>query len=259
VEALRGLGEADDRPRRISDVTGQWVEYALIAPDGSEKSFRRYLLDRIGPARRASGGVADLDLEPLRAWQLVASESFAVITGQLPGALIVEELADALDAKAALVGDIKERGAPSPETLAEAAEASSGPDALDFFTIARLFDRGLEARQPVQTYRSEPTIIAAHLGAKEADRVVMSTDIVSSVRRSRDPGDALAGRQLLRQGVWESLAERHLLGSAAEGRAAVRSSFSLFEDSAGGRGLLTLRGPRSPQALSRLGAPADQA
>lgn len=259
VEALRGLGEADDRPRRISDVTGQWIEYALIAPDGAEKTFRRYLIDRIGPARRASGDAANLALEALRPWRLIASESFAVIPGRIPGALIVEELADALDAKAALVGDIKERGAPTPQALAEAAEASSGPDALDFFALARLFDQGLEPRQPGHTYRPEPTIIAAHLGARDADRIAMSTDIVSSVRRSRDTGDALAGRNLLRQGVWESLAERRLLDAAAEGRETVRTSFSLFEDSRDGGGLLALRSPRSPQALSRLGVPSDQA
>jgi hypothetical protein len=49
------FGDPEPAPPPASTLTAYWIDYRIVGPDGA-RSFRRTILDRIGPAARAAGG-----------------------------------------------------------------------------------------------------------------------------------------------------------------------------------------------------------
>lgn len=260
LSALQGIGSSDDTPRRMRDVTAQWIEYTLILPGGRENTIRRYLFDRIGPAVRESRNVAEIRLDRPTPWELLAAESFSVVPGRLPQSLLVQEFANA-QVFAAEAAEALSRGAnPLREHAANALARTRGPDASAFFALIRLFDDGLEAHLPTHTYRHEPGIIATNWGVKADSGFVLSTDIISSNRRSRVwQGAAPARTSLIRQGVWETLSEANLLNTITASGAVPRTSFSVFEDAGySPDALITLTPETETDVLSALAITPDE-
>ena len=72
IGAFQGLGDSGaatpdasptptPNPSDLIALTGEWIEYTLIAPGGKETTARRTILDRIGAENRAQGKVAIAD------------------------------------------------------------------------------------------------------------------------------------------------------------------------------------------------------
>jgi hypothetical protein len=162
---------------------------------------------------------------------------------------------------AAEAAEALSRGAnPLREHAANALARTRGPDASAFFALIRLFDDGLEAHLPTHTYRHEPGIIATNWGVKADSGFVLSTDIISSNRRSRVwQGAAPARTSLIRQGVWETLSEANLLNTITASGAVPRTSFSVFEDAGySPDALITLTPETETDVLSALAITPDE-
>lgn len=259
VSALGALGRQDDTPQRARDLTAQWIEYTLIAPGGEEKTTRRYIFDRIGPAARAKGQINALRLERPNARELLAGESFIVAPGRVPSAMLLQAFTESESIVVDLSRQLEASGKLSMRTVEDAAGRGFGPDTLDFLALVRLFDNGLETRQGTSTYRHEPSVIATHWGIKSMETLSLSTDIVFSNRRAIAWRDGAAARHaLLQQSVWESLAEGHLIQKFVTEDTTLRTNFTLFDDAASADELRVLRDSSQLAQLTELGMGADE-
>ncbi len=91
--------QAPKPPARQREITAQWIELTLIAPDGTEKTLRRYLLDRLGPEQRASSNPTvrkPLD-EAESLWQLASPSSFLISPGRYPDAYLIDRYVQNLE------------------------------------------------------------------------------------------------------------------------------------------------------------------
>ena len=205
--AISGLGNAQAR-KRLRYLTAQWIEYSLISPGGEERSFRRYLYDAIGPATRESGDLRGVALERAQAWALLGSENYVVESGRLPADQVLLEYSRWMEVLAELAPLRARKGELSLSDYHRAQARLQGPEGLRLFSLLRHFDAALAGDRDL-TYRSAPTLVALHMSPVAADRVRLSTDIMSNERRSRlwDQPD-LARALVIRRGVWETYAER---------------------------------------------------
>lgn len=206
--ALKGLGSAKPADERARYLTAQWIEYTLIAPGGGTTTSRRYVFDRIGQAARESGAAADIKLEPAQPWQVMASEEFIIAGGVYPDSLVLDENLSRHIGGKKLMQALGTNGEVTLADFRQAESNSNGPGAAVLLSLLQSFDHGLTAVQSAPTYRSAPTVLALHWGQVEVDRARFSTDIIANERRSRAWPHGQAARQdILRQGVWETVAE----------------------------------------------------
>ncbi len=86
-------------PGRLREITAQWIELTLIAPDGTEKTLRRYLLDRLGPEQRASDNpTPEKPLNEAESlWQLASPSSFLISPGRYPDAYLIDRYVQNLE------------------------------------------------------------------------------------------------------------------------------------------------------------------
>lgn len=204
---LSGVGSSESGlpPDDFMALTGQWIEYTLIAPDGEERRYRRAILDRLGPAARALGNVSPLAPDhDYRA--LVARHTFRVSVGRTPPALLLDETLAELSR---LTAGAATRSDPSGKSSTRLPEfASPEPFLLAVFEQLGAGDDRL-------LYRSAPGIVAWQSGLTAEDGVYLYGDIVRSPWR----GFALEGESapsptpelVMRQGVWETGTEDYLL------------------------------------------------
>lgn len=218
--ALGGLSEDGapvEDPDDVFTLTAQWIEYTLIAPDGSRETHRRYLLDRIGPAQRAAGDATipasdrGLAVEGL---SLLNDLTIVVQTGRYNVAYFVErwtarqqaeiELIRALDPAAPGFGlppDLAERLVPLEDLLNDVAGAYPAENGRLLYTAEpniTIFERGLVPGSERQLF----------------ERV----DVVNNTRRAIATADgevAPAPELALRAGIWDTHAERALVALGA--------------------------------------------
>lgn len=225
--ALDGLGQKNAR-ERLRYLTGVWIDYALIGPDGEERTFRRYLVDRIGEATRRSGVGPELALEPATPRELIAGDEFIVATGAVPAEYLVSEYANWMEVRAKLAAARASAGKLSMGHYAAALKDTSGSEALRLYSLARRFDARLDGDADA-TYRSGPTLLALHWAAVDDDRARATTDIITNDRRARawrDPRAAQA--RILRRGVWETFVERSAFDDW-QSASSVRTAFDMFD------------------------------
>lgn len=194
-------------------LTAHWLEFTFVEPGGDETTYRRMVVDRLGPERRASGDASG----PLEAMSdeelyqaLMTRHTFMVAPGRTPAAYVgqrsVRGLREAADYLAALYETSAENAPPPEPSDALAQEIAAGPllRALEAFD-----DAPFVAPEGTVAYRARPSLLVA---SARWDGATVSTDVIQNARRTLavGPGDdvrADAGAAL-RAGVWESTAER---------------------------------------------------
>lgn len=203
--ALENLGkttEEDNYSDDIFSLTAQWMQYTVIAPGGEEKSYRRYLLDRIGVVNRNAGMAEITDNAELTesAMSLLATTVLTVMPTRLPPAYVLARTTDLLTNEIRLI-----------KTAADADDIDDIPGSMirdlmppEDFLLASAFDAGHDLRQGSLSYRTDPTVVVYQQGPTER------VDIVHHTRRYFDVSDGLRFDQVaaIEGGVWESYAER---------------------------------------------------
>lgn len=231
--ALGGLdSDEEENPEDLVTLTGQWVDYTLIAPGGEETTYRRYVLDRVGAANRAAGSTAiSVDMtEPEMARTLLSQQSIMVAPGRYPRAYVVDRYLQRLSESEDLLAAIIERGYdPDAEIPVDAVGVETPMKHLMLYT---LFDAGADARADTTSYYPEPALVVFGDGFVTAERAVASVDIVNNTRRIfRGDGNRIttAPSTAVQQGVWETKAEQLAL---AESQGAHINAFVAFENAA---------------------------
>lgn len=217
--ALGGLDSDDEKnPEDLVTLTAQWIDYTLIAPGGAETTYRRYVFDRVGAANRAAGSTAiSVDMSaPEMARALLSQQNVMVAPVEYPPAYVVDRylarLAEGEDLLAALFARAYDPDAELPD------DALTGETPVKHLLLYSLFDAGADVDEDEDTisYYPEPALAVFHDGLLTADRAVAGVDVVNNTRRIyRADGDAIvaAPAAAVRQGVWETKAERLALGS----------------------------------------------
>ena len=205
---LEGLGDptaADDDPDDIFTLTAQWIQYTVIGPGGGEKTYRRYLVDRVGVVNRESGIAEIIDDTELTeaAKSLLTMTTLSVVTTRFPDSYLLHRFTERLANEISVI-----------LTATSAEEFDSVPVSLlekfvppADFMLAAAFDGGHDLMADNLSYRLEPTVVAVMQG--ETERV----DIVHHARRFFDVAAGLRFDPVgaVRGGVWESYAEQSLL------------------------------------------------
>lgn len=192
-------------------LTGQWVEYTFIAPNGESRTVQRTTFDRIGPAARANGSIPN-DLSPTTpqdAGALVQRHTFMVSPGRTSRAHAVDHsLARMVQSYPAIKAILQliATGSQPPASETKRLEkiAAEWPGHLRLFTI---FDGADVLQKDVISYRSGPALVEHREGLAEDGKAIAAIDIVSNPRRSialRNKELAFEPVSNLIGGVWET-------------------------------------------------------
>ncbi len=207
IGSLGGMG-SDEPAGEVAALTAQWLVVTLMAPDGSEREFRRTVFDRIGDEARAAGQTQPnlLSVEEAQL-RLLGEHRLMAFPGDIPVDYLLDQyLQTFLDTRPLLEYAIDLQFGQEPEQ--EIADVLLEPSALEPMLTMQLLDEG-----PADgfTWRAEPGLLMYSdtlAGDLDESRIVSRLDIVNNARRVQGPTGAVTA---LNQGVWETLTERDLL------------------------------------------------
>lgn len=194
----------------IPTLTAQWMEFTLIAPDGSEQVYRRTTFDRIGGAARAQNAPpADLpptSLDDVQA--LMRRNTFMVAAGSVPRGYVIEAAHQRFQEQRAVIEALMRvrLGAPAPDVDATSIPAGWAGH-LSLFSV---FDMAQSIGPGHRNYRSGTALVIHSDGLTEDGTWSEWIDIVSNPRRTVSlEGDTptLDPRYALESGVWETAVE----------------------------------------------------
>jgi hypothetical protein len=216
-EALGEMG-GEGTPK----LTAQWLQFTFVAPDGSERSYQRMIMDRIGADARRRGEVpASLgpttkeDLRPL-----LQRHSFMVATGMVPRAraldFALQQVVDSRPLYQAIItatpgakqGDI-------PKKIRDVPVGWAGH--LHLFNV---FDRVTNFGPDGRLFRSGPTLVIQSEGLSPRPGYLMkSIDIVQNPWRGfRWEGNELRldTRAAATAGIWETGSEGFAIDASSD-------------------------------------------
>lgn len=195
----------------VSTLTAQWLEYTVTTPKAEDKTYRRYVLDRIGVENRAAG-IAEITNQTglhTLAQSLLTNYSIMVIPNRYSKAYALERYATRSLQEVALINKVIEN--PTVESLSklDLPTLKPGQDVI----LATAFDSGFLLSPKLQTYRSEATVVVYEEGiipSSTAETLFERVDIVHNERLTFAQGKKLKSDPdaAVRAGVWETYAER---------------------------------------------------
>lgn len=212
--AVKGLG--GDAPI----LTAHWIQITLIAPDGSETSYRRTTLDRIGPAARAQGKprntLASTTSED--ALGLLRKHTIMVATGPTPVSLVLDRGFEWMLRAEPMYRQLMARAAYRAYGSLEPPAFKPVDDLPAYWPghlgLLAVFDRANALVGSHRVYRASPGIVIHVQGQRSTDTVFEMIDIVTNARRAvafdsdiprLDPRTAMVA------GVWDTAKEGALL------------------------------------------------
>jgi hypothetical protein len=249
--ALGGLGGGDaDAPLAL---TAQWLEFTLIAPDGTETTHRRMVVDRIGPdARDAGDATIHAAFDEAATFEALQSlHAFMVEPGRYGAGYRTARTLDAVLAAEAYVQDVLDAIVADQPPPALPPDVAALEEEMTFLNLFALFD-DVSTEDDVSTYRPAPALVVLRQGLDGGGPAV---DVVANPRRSlraTPSGPVLDALATLRAGVWETRTESLVLTRAGGG---VSPSFAVL-DAVDGAGLRML-GPEERSAVASLSLPAS--
>lgn len=205
-------------------LTAQWLEFTLISPDGTERKYRRTVIDRVGAAARQAGRVEDkLDVPtPDELMPLLQRQSFMLANGGIPRELVVDFALQQLLQSRRLMDVLLERAGGSQMSSAELSEVLKDvPNHWGgHLTLFTQLDRAEDFQREHLLYRPAPTLVAHRQGLESSGRSIAAVDIIQNPRRSLFVAAGAAGSDrmdVLRAGLWDTLIEGSLLPGSIEG------------------------------------------
>jgi hypothetical protein len=205
----------------INTLTAIWLEYTLIAPDGSEHSVRRPMLDRLGAENRAAYAAGEALMMapgmafPVAARALLTDYSILVLPGVYSAPYRIERNLARLQQDLALVNFVGEATAGGDAaSLTEIPEEFTSPPAQEDVLYNALFSALDATDAELLTYRPAPALVVLEAGMR-ADlpeyAAFTRVDVIANPRRSyrfeeRMPVADPAASQ--RFGIWETYGEQ---------------------------------------------------
>jgi hypothetical protein len=250
AEALGGLGADSDGAAPQFALTAQWIDYILIAPDGSETRHRRFVFDRLTPESRAAGGL-ELQDEAVMLKGLLTNQSFMVNPGTVTSAFLAREMYDVIGHASRTMRNLQrtaDAGRPGPTP-------TTGDEALkEQLLLFAAFD-AIEPPRGTVVYRSDPSLLVLFNELTPGPEPILSSgvDIVHNARQvlRRDRDRIVTDPQTaILAGTWETNVER--LFVAQRTGQSVYGTYQAIADSNGATRVLAPGGGTSG-ALSGLG------
>lgn len=195
-------------------LTAQWIEITLISPGGSERSYKRTTLDRIGPAARSEGRIPpNLGTHEINEFlPLLQTHSIMLATGAIqPSFAIDQGFQQLLETEPLIRVLVRHIAGESVEFKNLSKQLENVPTAwaghLPLFT--RL-DLASQIDSEVQTYRHAPTLIIHRKGLTPEGTSIQGIDIVQNPRRALTEQNgtlAFDARSIIKSGVWDTAME----------------------------------------------------
>lgn len=204
----------------VPSLTAHWVQITLVAPDGSETSFRRTTLDQIGPAARAKNKAPD-KLKPLSsedALNLLRKHNIMISTGRIPVSLVFDGSFDWMLRAEPMYRQLREQVAFRAHDNLEPPKLKPVNDLPTYWpghlSLVSVFDRANLLVDSHRVYRASTGVVIHVQGQLNTETSFEMIDIVTNARRAvtidndiprLDPQAAMVA------GVWDTAKEGALL------------------------------------------------
>lgn len=191
-------------------LSAHWLEYTLIAPDGTETVHRRSVVDLIDPQVRADGGVELLEIERAAlASALTREHVFMVGAHRTPQAFTLDRVLEKMISMRPLFElYLFANYHPGEEIRYDPGELDEvDTDWSGHLLLYANFDRGADALGVDRSYRHEPALVVYEADLAAVDGASEGIDVVSNGRRmlTASGGEiALDTRAMVRAGTWET-------------------------------------------------------
>ena len=211
--------------RREPIASAYWVEFVLVAPDGTRQTVVREIFDRVGPARRKAGQRLD--------------------AGQIRSRA---EARDAVDVTNTVYGLFFTTGGVDPQHLAEVADAQAAEGLDDIAAALRrtgvafaaisdgLLSRMASTRATIRFYPDAPRVSIAEMSGGASFRVALDLrrERVRAVAAGGTPETLFAATMLrgVVQGTLERVLLEHLIAETQKlgpAQVATLSTSALFD------------------------------
>ncbi len=236
MDAIGALGSLNGEAGEAAALTAQWLVVTLVAPDGTEREFKRTIFDRVGEDARAAGltTIDNLTAEEAEL-RLLGEHRLMIFPAALPLDYLLDEfLVQLLDSRPLLERALALQHGMTPDAGLEDALAGASP--IEQLLTMQLFDEGPAG---ALSWRAEPGLLMfsdALAGTIDDTTLVSSLDIINNARRTMGAGGTVSA---VKQGVWETLTERDLLGDFEHNTANFGADFRVIRP-----------GARAPDGLS---------
>ena len=204
-------------------LTGQWIEYTIITPNGEESKHRRTVVDRIGINNRIDDSlqIESSSDKPSVFKALTQEHTFMLGTGELSQGFILNQLlSDLISLESAFAGLIAQNydiDVKLDLSLFEGIDTAW----RGHFLLYPTFDQDLFASKNTLTYRSEPNLILHQrgLGANETNETTQEiVDIADNTRRTFEIEGVnlfFNTKQAVGLGIWETHVEQLFIPNIA--------------------------------------------
>lgn len=252
-----------DNSETVSDLitlTGQWIDYTLIAPGGAERTFRRTVLDRIGAENRAAGlvQIAPGQELPTAAAPLLTQQTILVMPGNYSRAYVAQRFLAQLQSSVALLDYLAKQMPFGDEPVAPPLKLLTATSTFDDVVLNSLFARQPPIEQAMISYRAEPYLVVLEDGLilnQPTPVGFLRVDVINNTRRAYTVVDAqlqAAPTTNILFGAWETHAEQSPF-AAVQGRRF--STMSAFAAAAATGAATTVITPADPTPLADLALP----
>ncbi|MBX3010451.1 MAG: hypothetical protein KF832_03050 [Caldilineaceae bacterium] len=206
-------------PEAASDLitlTGQWIDYTLIAPGGVERTFRRTILDRIGAENRAAGlvKIAVGEELPAAATTLLTQHTILVLPSTYSQAYVAQRFLSQLKSAIDLVDYLQKQRPFTDALVAPPLPLLMAASSFDDVLLNTLFARNPPADANLISYRPEPYLVVLEDGLllnRTQPTGFLRVDVINNTRRTfTTTGGELqvdATTNVL-AGAWETRAEQ---------------------------------------------------
>lgn len=267
ASALGGGDNGDGNAEAASDLitlTGQWIDYTLIAPGGAERTFRRTVLDRIGADNRAAGlvKIADAQELPVAAAPLLTQQTILVMPGNYSAAYVAQRFLSQLQSAVDLIDHLHKQMPFGDEPVAPPLKLLTAVPPFDDVVLNTLFARNPLVEPGLIAYRAEPYLVVLEDGVilNQPQPVgFLRVDVINNTRRAYQiVGDELQAAPATNVliGAWETHAEQSPF-AAVQGQRF--STLTAFAAAAAAGAATTVITPADTTPLAELALPTVSA
>lgn len=219
-EAIGALGATDNStttiPSDFITLTGEWIEYTLIAPGGAERTFRRTILDRIGAENRAAGivAIAPGQALPAAAAPLLTQQTILVMPATYSPAYVAQRFLRQLQSSLDLIDYLRQQMPFGNQPVAPPLKLLAAATPFDDVVLNSLFAQQPVAAATTLSYRAEPYLVVLEDGlslTSPQPTGFLRVDVINNTRRAFTvtAGALQAAPQAnILAGAWETHAEQ---------------------------------------------------
>lgn len=264
-DAIGALGEtgtsSTTTPSDFITLTGEWIDYTLIAPGGTERTFRRTILDRIGAENRAAGIVAIAPGEelPAAAAPLLTQQTILVMPGAYSKAYVVQRFLHQLATSLDLLEYLGKQMPFGNQPVAPPLKLLTAVTSFDDVMLNTLFEQQPAVDATTVSYRAEPYLVVLEDGLSltaPQPTGFLRVDVINNRRRAFTvmAGALQAAPQAnILAGAWETHAEQSPFAAVQGRRFSTLAAFMAAGEANVPTKVIT---PADPTALDALTLPA---